>query len=274
MLHKVLKSVAPVFALAMASGLAGCDGHLSINGKEGVPLAELELEGKSPTHLVVAGPDSVIVTRGDKLAIAVSGDSEAADALRFTLDDDTLGVMRKSGWKGDGKATVRVTMPGLDHLTLAGSGTVDADRLTGKVETVIAGSGTARLANVEAEKLEVTIAGSGTIEAAGRAAALELTVAGSGAAKMAGLKTDRAEVTIAGSGDASFASDGTVAATVMGSGDVTVTGSAKCTIKSMGSGKLHCTAGTAAAGGPETPPAPPAPPATPPTAGGDAATPE
>jgi len=266
MLHKILKGVAPVFALALAAGLSACDGHISINGHDGVPLSELDLDGRAPTNLVLAGPDSVVVTHGDKLTITVGGDQDAAEALRFTLDDDTLGVMRKSNWKGNGKATVRVTLPELSHLTLAGSGTVDADRLTGDVETVIAGSGTARLANIEADKLEVTIAGSGTLEAAGRAKSLELTVAGSGTANMSDLKVDKAEVTIAGSGDASFASDGTVEATVMGSGDVTVTGTAKCTIKSMGSGALHCSAGstaTTADGPPPRPAAPPAPAASP-----------
>lgn len=264
MLKRILKGVAPVVALAIAAGVAGCNGKMSINGSEGVPLAELETQGKAPHTLVLAGPDNVIVTRGEKLAIEVSGDDDAKEALRFTLDDDTLGVMRMNGWKGSGKATVRVTMPELRHLTLAGSGTVDADRMTGDVEAVIAGSGTARLANIDAEKLEVTIAGSGSLEAAGRAKSLELTVAGSGSGKMGGLKVDQAEVTIAGSGDAAFASDGTVEASIMGSGNVSVTGSAKCTVESMGSGKLHCSAGPAAgAGGAEEPASRPSTPGSP-----------
>lgn len=264
MLHKVLKGIAPVLAFALAAGISGCDGHISINGHEGVPLSELDLAGKTPTDVVLAGPDDVIVTHGDKLAIDVSGDSEAKDALRFTLDDGTLGVMRKNGSKSNGKATVRVTLPQLSKVTLAGSGTLDADSVTGKVEAVIAGSGTARLRSIETDKLELTIAGAGTLEGAGHAKSLELTVAGSGTAKMAGLKVDSAKVTIAGSGDASFASDGTVDATVMGSGNVNVTGSAKCTIHSMGSGKLNCTAGTTSTtGGPPAPPAPPAPPPAP-----------
>jgi hypothetical protein len=254
MLHKILKGVAPVFALALAAGVAGCDSHISVNGKEGVPLAELDLDGKAPTGLVLAGPDNVVVTRGDKLAITVAGDQEVADALRFTLDDQALGVMRKNGLKGSGKATVRVTLPELRHVTLAGSGMLEADRMTGNAEA--------------------TIAGSGSLEAAGRARSFELTVAGSGSARMAGLKVDDAEITIAGSGDANFASDGTVKATVMGSGDVTVNGSARCTIKSMGSGTIHCSAGSATtADAPSAPPASPTPP-TPPTPPSGPATPE
>ena len=136
MLHKILKGVAPVFAIALAAGISGCDSHISVNGHEGVPLSELDLNGKAPTELVLAGPDNVIVTRGDKLTIDVGGDPAVAEALRFTLDDKSLGVMRKNGWKGEGKATVRVTLPDLAKLTLAGSGTIDADRLTGDVDAV------------------------------------------------------------------------------------------------------------------------------------------
>ncbi|WP_374407207.1 head GIN domain-containing protein [Pelagerythrobacter sp.] len=260
MLHKILKGVAPVVALMLASG---CNGNININGSDGVPLGELDMTGKTPTEVVAAGPDNVIVTRGAALDIDVSGDPEAVDALRFTLDDETLGVMRDNDWKNiDGKATVRVTLPRVEKLVLAGSGRAEVDVLDGEAEVTIAGSGTAETANVDARSLEVTIAGSGTYRAAGRTERLELSIAGSGNAQMDGLQAGDAEVTIAGSGNAAFASDGRVEASIMGSGDVTVTGSAQCTISAMGSGSLNCRAGTSTANG-EAPPPPPTAPAAP-----------
>lgn len=264
MLHRFFKGIAPVFAMAAAFTAAGCDQNITINGGKGVPLSELDLSGEAPTGIVLAGPDSVVVTQGERLAIDVSGDPAAVEALRFTLDDDTLGIMRATGVSRDaGKARVAVTLPSLEKITLAGSGTLVAPSLSGKAEITIAGSGTARTAEVDASSMDVTIAGSGTLEASGRADTLDLTIAGSGEAAMTGLRVDSAEVTIAGSGSAAFASDGTVDATVMGSGEVTVSGSARCTIKSMGSGKLHCQAGgpdgggTSAGGQPPRAPAPP-----------------
>lgn len=250
MLQKILKGMAPVVALMMATG---CNGNININGSDGVRLSELDLAGKSPTELVVAGPDNVVVTRGDALAIDVSGDREAVDALRFTLDDEALGIMRENeNWtSAEGRATVRVTLPRLEKLVVAGSGTVEADVLDGDAEVSIAGSGTAHTANVDADALEVTIAGSGTYRAAGRAGALELNIAGSGEAEMEGLKVGKAEITIAGSGDAAFASDGVVEASIMGSGDVSVTGSATCTINSMGSGTLKCSPAASSSASPE-----------------------
>lgn len=274
MLARIIRGFAPLAAVALAVGTAGCDAKYTINGDEGKRLSELDLTGKAPTALVLAGPDNVIVTRGDTLAITVEGDEAAREAVRFTLDDDTLGVMRpgKSSNR-DSRATVRVTLPSLTKLTVAGSGTIRAPELSGSPEAVIAGSGTADIGAVEANTLEVTIAGSGTFKAAGAARNLELTIAGSGRGAMDGLTVDTADVTIAGSGDAAFASDGTVRAKIMGSGSVNVTGTAKCTVKTMGSGTVTCSAGTAQAGPasaataapdapspPATPPAPAAPP--------------
>jgi len=270
MLHKILRGIAPAIVFAAAFATSGCDGNISINGENGVPLAELDTAGKTPTGIVLAGPDSVIVTQGSELKIEASGDAEAVAALRFSLKDDTLGIMRDSeAKKTEGKARVMVTLPSLEKVVLAGSGTLEAAALSGEAEITIAGSGTATTDGVDAKSLEVTIAGSGTYRASGTTSELDLTIAGSGAGDMAGLTADTAEVTIAGSGKAAFASDGTVEANVMGSGDVTVSGNAKCTIKSMGSGTLHCnpantTTVDAAPAGP-VPPAPPAPPSAPAT---------
>lgn len=240
---KFLRAVAPVAAMALAAGLAGCkDATISINDEDGVPLAELDQSGDPPKELVLAGPDSVVVTNGKKLTIAVEGDPRAVEALRFTFKDGTLGVLRQSGLKDMDKAqaTVRVTMPAPERIVIAGSGGVAAQGMARIAEVVIAGSGRLDLAYADVETLDVNVVGSGTFGAAGKAKALDLTVAGAGSMEAAGLEVDEAKVAIVGSGDAEFASDGTVKAKIMGSGDVTVTGSATCTIDAMGSGKVTC----------------------------------
>ena len=242
MLHTLIKKLAPVAAMAMAFGTAGCNGvDIKINDTEGVPLAELDMSGDPPTEVVLAGPDSVIINDGETLDIQVEGDDEAVEALRFSLDDGTLGIHReKDSWDNNGTATVRVTMPAPRELVIAGSGSLEAASLAGTSSVTIAGSGDAKTDNVTADKLEVTVAGAGTYSASGTTGSLELTIAGSGSAKMAGLKSDASEVTIAGSGDAEFASDGDVEANIVGSGSVTVTGEATCTVNSIGSGRVKC----------------------------------
>lgn len=241
MLDKIIKGLAPAALAVLSLGLAGCNMDINIGDTDGVPLAELDMSGDAPTELVLAGPDKVVITDGDTLAIEVEGDDEATEKLRFSLEDGTLAISReKDSWKDGGSATVRVTMPSPKELVLAGSGSIEAASLAGDSNITIAGSGSASIASVTADKLELTVAGSGSVDVTGTAKALEATIAGAGSARMPGLTVESAEVTVAGSGDIAFASDGKIEANIVGSGNVTVTGSATCTVNSIGSGTVTC----------------------------------
>ncbi len=258
----VFKALAPIAAVALATGLAGCDGSdIKINGEEGKKLSELDMSGKAPEELVLLGPDEVQVTTGDKLAITVDAAPEIADQLRFTLKDGTLGVLRKNKVFGsDGKvAVIRVTMPAPREITMAGSGKIVAAALASAAKITSAGSGTIETPNVKGDSIDLTIAGSGSYRAGGTVHSLKMTIAGSGSAALDTLKADSVKVTIAGSGDAVFASDGDVNADIMGSGEVRVKGRARCTVSSMGSGKLVCESGVTNRDDAKTPEEPEAP---------------
>ena len=239
---KLLNAVAPVVALAVAGSLVGCDNaDVRVNGKEGVPLADLDLSGEAPSEVTLLGPDKVDIRNGEKLAIEIEGSDEAKERMRFVLDNGSLGILRKkASWNDDDTATVVITMPAPAKLTLAGSGEMSAASVSDKPEVNVLGSGTLELPSVAAGQMSVTIAGSGKLKAAGTADALDLNVMGSGSADMAALKVGSADINVAGSGDATFASDGEVNANIMGSGDVTVKGRARCKVKTMGSGSLVC----------------------------------
>ena len=247
------KTVAPVIAMAVAGGMAGCEDeegrHFRFNGKEGMPLDELDLSGDAPDTVNLAGPDIVRITEGKEFSIALEGSDEAKERMRFLLDDGTLSIMREGrNWKenwndSDDRATVSITMPAPEKLVLAGSGEIHSDTLSAKAAIVIAGSGKVATPSVEVERLDVNIAGSGRYKADGSTAKLDLNVAGSGNARLDNLNAERVRVKIAGSGNATFSSDGKVDARIMGSGNVTVRGNPKCTLKSFGSGTLNCEPG-------------------------------
>ncbi|WP_240949919.1 head GIN domain-containing protein [Novosphingobium sp. ERN07] len=245
MLNNFVRAVAGVAMFGLATALAGCDaGNVSFNGKEGVPLADLDLTGPAPTAITLLGPDNVRVTRGDKLAITVEGAD--SDKLRFALSEGQLGIARE-GWKigqSSSTATVNVTLPLLSEVVLAGSGNLTADQMGGEAaKIVIAGSGAVEARAIDTTKLGVDVVGSGKLRAAGKAKELKMTVAGSGDAEMDGLNADVAKVDVAGSGNARFASNGIVDANIMGSGEVRVFGRATCKVSAMGSGKLVCANG-------------------------------
>jgi len=240
MFERFIRRMAPLAALTMSLGLASCGSiDVKINGKEGVPLAELDMSGEAPTELLVAGPDKVIVTEGDALTIDVEGDS--ADAVRFVLDGKMLGVTREEEtWDWDGQAIVRVTMPALEEIDIAGSGSVEAATVASDAEINIGGSGSVAVDQVNADRLEIAIGGSGSVRAAGSARDLEVSIGGSGGTNLANLTADDAEISIAGSGSVSLKSDGKVEASIAGSGSVNVVGSAECKVTALGSGTLTC----------------------------------
>lgn len=245
MFDKLLKAIAPVAAIAIAGALAGsvsgCSGNISMNGAEGVPLAELDMAGDPPTGITLAAPVSVVLKTGTALKITANGDDDLIDRLRFANKDGMLMIGTDGeGWSSDSKTTLNVTMPSPQKITMAGSGTIDAQTIADEAAITIAGSGSVAVKQVASTKLDVTLAGSGSIEGGGTVETLDLTIAGSGGFEMESLKVENADVSVAGSGSAAFASDGTVDANIIGSGSVRVIGRADCTVSSMGSGTLKC----------------------------------
>lgn len=233
------RRLAPLALLGAATALTGCDGADStINGQEGVPLAEIEMAGPPPSELILSSGDTVILTEGETFALTVEGAD--TESLRFVKDAEVIGVTRDNSWGGNGVATIRITMPPPSEIVIAGSGTVKAQSLASTAALNIGGSGVIEFTTIAAETLGVNIGGSGRVSGAGTARRLEVNIGGSGDIELGGLKADSAEVSIGGAGDVAFASDGEVQANIAGSGDVRVAGSAKCTVSAFGSGTLTC----------------------------------
>ncbi|KPL69063.1 hypothetical protein SZ64_13690 [Erythrobacter sp. SG61-1L] len=215
-----------------------------MNGKEGVPLAELDLSGDAPEEVALLSSDIVRITSGDDFTIALEGDATAKNRLRFLLEGKRLSILRDISTIQDGsRATVTVTMPAPKRLVLAGAGNIFSEHLARDSEVTIAGSGLVETLGINVDSLEAEIAGSGGYRASGVTKALDLSIAGSGEAALSELKVGEADITIAGSGSAGLASDGSVKAKIMGSGEITVLGSATCKVQNMGSGKLTCKPG-------------------------------
>ena len=277
---RMLRAVGPLVAMAAMSGLAaasrkgwkagkwdvnfgpefasrfrpgpGKGGRFRFNGREGVPLDQLDMDDAAPAEVILSSRDNVDIVEGPDFAITLQGSKVAKARVRFALEDGVLFLMRHGDdgldhdadeageAEADAPATITVTMPAPRSLTLAGPGRLSVDALARKAEVVIAGSGRIKAPAMAVDTLSVTIAGSGSIKAGGSARKLEVSVAGSGSARLGGLKAEDADVDIAGSGSVVFACHGTVNATIMGSGNVTVRGGARCQVHSMGSGSLVC----------------------------------
>ena len=131
-----------------------------------------------------------------------------------------------------------ITARQVNHLTLGGSGNVEADALRGgKLQVDLGGSGTINIKSVEGDSLAVTLGGSGDLKAAGgKVKELSVSIGGSGNVKVGGVSSDTASVNIAGSGQADVAVRDTLSVNIAGSGDVNYYGDPKVSKTVIGSG--------------------------------------
>ena len=107
MIKRILKQIAPLAALAMGAALSSCGSvDMTINGEEGVPLADFDTAGASPSELVVATNATVdgqttahyIADRLEEIGIAVSGLAHGVPVggeLDY-LDDGTISAALKA----------------------------------------------------------------------------------------------------------------------------------------------------------------------------------
>jgi hypothetical protein len=195
------------------------------------------------TGVTLAGSDDVVITRGDRFAVTATGPAATLDRLELRVRGSILEIKRRDGmgWTNDDGATVRVTMPALTRLEIAGSGDATADTLTGADAGItIAGSGRAAVSNIAVSALDLSIGGSGDIIASGQATSVDASIGGSGDIEAADLNSTRADLATAGSGSINLSVSETAAISMAGSGDVTVSGGARCTTSRVGSGTVAC----------------------------------
>ncbi|MGB3472295.1 MAG: head GIN domain-containing protein [Erythrobacter sp.] len=233
--------VASAAVLLASTGLSGC--FFAFSETPGVPLDELDMSGAAPTEIGLAGPDDVILTVGEELAITVEGDDSVVEDLRFDLNGKELDIGRQRDWSDmTGKAVIRITMTAPREIDLAGSGTITAPAVASDTEISIAGSGRLTISEIAAGRMEIDMAGSGEITGAGTVERLEISSAGSSTVSFAKVNANDVEISTAGSANIDLASDGSVKASMAGSGKINVVGDAKCELDSVGSGSLNCKA--------------------------------
>ena len=209
-----------------------------------VPLAQL----RDFSGIEAGGPDTVLVTRGADYAVRVEGDPKAIERLDIYVERNVLHVERKKrrgmDWsQRDKGATVRITLPALHHVALAGSGDMTVDWMGGEaVEAVLSGSGNLSVARIDARRATLSLAGSGNLSAGGTAGNAEVSLAGSGDVLAERMASDTATVSVAGSGNATIRATGKASVSIIGSGNATVKGTHDCQVSRIGSGNARCVA--------------------------------
>jgi hypothetical protein len=237
------KSLAAVTAASAA--LAGCQVH----AENGGATVSRNYQVANFQQIEVAGPYDVEVRTGGKPGVSARGSEKLLERTVVEVTGDKLVIRPENnrsffhfGWSNHGKAVFTVTVPQLMGATIAGSGDIHVDRVTGqKFEGTVAGSGGLNVAAMNVQNLKLSIAGSGGVKAgAGKAQSADYDIAGSGDVDAGAVQAEQLKVSIAGSGGVKAHASGTADVSIVGSGDVEVSGGAKCNVSKQGSGDVRC----------------------------------
>lgn len=234
-----------LFAASVLLAASAC--HMSAESKDRDPGPETSrsFDVTAFERIEVAGPYEVKVATGSAASVSAKGGSALLDETEVKVEDGTLSISPKKHkgirwtWR-QGKAVFTVTTAQLQAAAIAGSGSVEVDKVAGDFSGEVAGSGDLGLASVSGGKVELAIAGSGKARAAGTADAVKLEIAGSGDIDVEKLAAKSADVSIAGSGNVRATASESSKVSIMGSGDVDIGGGGKCSVSKAGSGNVNC----------------------------------
>jgi hypothetical protein len=184
-------------------------------------------------------PGQVEIRSGGSEGLTIETDDNLLPLIETVVEDGTLKIRNKD------KVNIKtrnlkivVQARELDRLAMGGSGSIDADRVTGsRVRFDIGGSGSIKVRKAEGDSIDVNLGGSGDLKVAeGAARSLSASIGGSGTIDMARVRVDKANVTLAGSGDATLWIRNSLNLTVAGSGDVNYYGDPQVSKSVVGSG--------------------------------------
>lgn len=198
--------------------------------------------------LALNGSVAVDLRQGEPQRVEVEANAHDLDFISTTVENGELRIGVASGPRFanvrlTGRVVVHVTLPTLNAVAVAGSGSVKADpRLPFKTDNLavqVHGSGGAELPRVQAKSVAVQVTGSGSLKIGGQTADLTATLSGSGSLRADELQAQTATVKVTGSGSARVAVSETLNVQLRGSGSVAVKGKPRVTEQVTGSGRVR-----------------------------------
>jgi hypothetical protein len=187
-------------------------------------------------------PGQVEIRSGNTEGLTIETDDNLLPLIETVVEDGTLKIRNKNKVNIQTRnLKIVVQVRELDRLALAGSGSIDADRVTGsRVKFDVGGSGSIKVRKAEGQSINVNLGGSGDLKVdEGNARSLSASIGGSGTVDMARVRLETASVTVAGSGDATLWVRDSLSMTVAGSGDVNYYGDPQVSKSVVGSGNAR-----------------------------------
>src|SRR5690606_3920121 len=185
-------------ALAVGVGALAAGGAALIlaEGDSHAPMmvaaAPQTYELASFDEISTVGPQDVVITRGDAYQVRSEGSPEALGLLEVLVDDWELIIRPKEDygfgfdWDRPSSARFHLRLPGLEQVSVAGSGDVFGDWVEGPdFAGNLVGVASLSIAALAVDAAEFRIAGSGNVVAACTAREANVAIGGSGEVKAA-----------------------------------------------------------------------------------------
>lgn len=190
-----------------------------ISGEGAVVTKELQLDEFRSIGLAAAG--KVYLTQGSPQKVTVEAQQNVIDNLKTEVKNGKWGIGFKENMRNYKSLVIRITVPEIEDLSIAGSGTIVGENAFNNLG-----------------ELNISVSGSGDVQLSGSADKVSVSIAGSGDVDVQNLRAQNAEVSISGSGDCKVDVSGALDVSIAGSGDVAYKGSPRVSSSISGAGKV------------------------------------
>ena len=232
-------AAAAALGLVIAAGtlLTGCGDTGAFADPGPTRTEQRPVDGVHAVDLRTSG--DLTITTGATPKLTITAGRTTLRYLTSTLQDGTVVLDSRSGHNASGDIHYELTLPTLDGVVIAGSGsahgTVVAD---GSFTVAVSGSGSAALDGLAATAVTVQLSGSGDIHLAGTTDAQSVELDGSGTYLGTELTSQTSDVHIDGSGNAHVNAINQLDAQISGSGNISYTGTPALTTQISGNGTI------------------------------------
>ncbi len=193
------------------------------------------------TSLNIALSAKIFIEQGSPQKLVIDADPETLDRIRAEVHNGKLELgLREPFNRLKGEVTIRITVPGLEGISVAGSArvmsnsTFKADEMTLR----ISGSGEITFDDLNAKEMDARISGSGNINLTGRSDEFGASVSGSGKIEAFGFEVSEFEGKISGSGKCMVNVTNDLEASIAGSGSIVYKGKPQVSSRVSGSGSV------------------------------------
>jgi hypothetical protein len=226
-----------IAASALLTACGTAEGSGSGSGSGPTTTEQRPVDGVHAVELQTSG--DLTITVGQTPQLTITAGRTTLRNLTSTLRDGTVILSSRSGHATTGDIHYELTLPTLDGLVVAGSGSARGSVAAGGSITVtVSGSGSADIDGVAATELIVALSGSGDIDLAGTTDKQVVGLDGSGSYHGTDLVSQTSDVQVNGSGNAQITATEQLDAQIRGSGDLSYTGTPVLVTQISGNGTI------------------------------------